>query len=243
MHIIKLNATDSTNSYLRQLSNDKSLSNYTVVTADKQNSGRGQMGTSWESETGKNLIASVFVDVSFLQFNRQFYISMATCLALIKMLKQFSIPKLKIKWPNDILSENKKICGVLIEYMVKQNNLQSTIIGVGLNVNQLQFDNLPHASSLGKITGVHYNLDELLLGFITHLKYYLNLLEQNKLFQIKEDYESSMFRKDKPSTFKDAQGNLFSGFIKAVTDSGKLQILIEDNELREYDLKEIQLLY
>lgn len=243
MRIIKLDATDSTNSFLRQLSGMEMLTDYTIAVTDNQTSGRGQMGTVWYSETGKNLTASVFVDVSFLEFERQFCISMVACLALIDTLKQFSIPKLKIKWPNDILSENKKICGVLIENIVKQNSLQATIIGVGLNVNQTQFVNLPQASSLKEITGVHHNLEELLISLIARLKFYFKLLKQDEFFKIKQTYESLLFRKDKPSTFKDSENNQFSGFIKAVSDSGKLQILLEDNELREFDLKEISLLY
>jgi BirA family biotin operon repressor/biotin-[acetyl-CoA-carboxylase] ligase len=243
MRIIKLNATDSTNSFLRQLSSTKVLDDYTIVMTHNQTAGRGQMGTAWQAETGKNLTASVFVDVSFLDFGMQFCISMVACLAIIDTLKQFAIPKLKIKWPNDILSENKKICGVLIENIVKQNNLQATIIGVGLNINQTEFDNLPQASSLKEITGVHHNIDEILISFIANLKVYFNFLQQDEIFKIKQTYESLLFRKDKPSTFQDSENNRFSGFIKAVSNSGKLQVLIEDFELKEFDLKEISLLY
>lgn len=243
MHIIKLNATHSTNTYLRQLSDTTNLIDFTVVVTENQTSGRGQMGTNWESENGKNLTASVFVDVSFLKFDLQYYISMLSSLAIIKTLKQFSIPNLSIKWPNDILSDRKKICGILIENNVKLNRLQSTIIGVGLNVNQEDFKNLPQASSLKNITSVNYNVDELLFSLIEALQFYFQLLKQGKLHTIKKDYESLLYRKDKPSTFRDSQDNLFSGYIKSVTDSGKLNVLVEDNKVRAFDLKEITLLY
>lgn len=243
MHIIKLNATHSTNSFLKELCSNNRLNDYTVVVTENQMSGRGQMGTQWDSETGKNLTASVFVNVSYLNLDANFFISIAASLAIVKTLKQFSIPKLKIKWPNDILSENKKICGILIENIIKQNNLKSTIIGVGMNVNQIEFKGLPLASSLKKITGVNYNLDELLLSFITNLKSYLNLLKQEELNALKTEYEGLLFRKDKPSTFRDSDSDIFSGIIKTVTQSGKLQVLLEDDELREFNLKEITLLY
>ena len=243
MHIIKLNATDSTNTYLRQLSTSKALQDYTVVVADYQESGRGQMGTVWESEAGKNLMFSVFKDVSFLKVKSSFYISMVVALAMVKTLRQFSVPKLFVKWPNDILSENNKICGVLIENMLKVDRLKSSIIGIGLNVNQLNFEGLPRASSMKCITGNHYDLDELLLIFMQNLMHYFEILEKQEFKLLKTDYEAYLFRKDKPSTFQDMEGQLFTGYIKQVKASGCLQVLLEDNKLCDFDLKEITLLY
>ncbi|WP_104734557.1 biotin--[acetyl-CoA-carboxylase] ligase [Hanstruepera ponticola] len=243
MHIIKLDAIDSTNSYLRQLSSTKPLKDYTIVMSDYQTKGRGQVGTNWESESGKNLMVSMFKDVSFLELKSHFYISMVVSLAIIKTLQQFSITKLSIKWPNDILSEDKKLCGVLIENVVKQDLLRATIIGIGLNVNQTQFDNLPRASSLKLLSGQHYDINEVLFGLITNIKHYFKILKAKAFDKLKTEYESHLFRKDKPSTFSDTEGNLFSGYIKQVTDSGCLQLLLEDNVLAEFNLKEITLLY
>ncbi|WNH07939.1 biotin--[acetyl-CoA-carboxylase] ligase [Thalassobellus suaedae] len=143
---------------------------------------------------------------------------------------------------NDILSADKKICGILIENVIK-NKLNSTIIGVGINVNQTDFKNLPKASSLKKITGVHYNLDEILQLVINYTKEYSSLLQQGKYELVKNEYETNLFRKNKPSTFKDAEGALFSGFIKGVTKYGKLQVILEDEIVKKFDLKEITLLY
>src|SRR5690606_22019676 len=162
MRVIKLNAIDSTNSYLRRLSHEESLEDYTVVTAEHQTEGRGQMGTVWNSENSKNLMFSVFRDTSKIQLEHPFLISMVTSLAILKALQRFSISRLSIKWPNDILSEDKKICGILIESVIKQNSLSNTIIGVGLNVNQTDFKNLPKASSLKLITGNVFDLEEVL---------------------------------------------------------------------------------
>ncbi len=243
MRIIKLNAIDSTNSYLKQLSTNEIVEDNTIVVANYQTNGRGQMDSTWASEDSKNLMFSVFKDFSFLQTEQNFYISMAVSLSIIKTLKSFSIPKLHIKWPNDILSENKKLCGILIENIIKHNQLKATIIGVGLNVNQNNFDGLPKATSLHLLTGNIFNLDEVLLVISDNLNYYFNLLKTEKYQLIKEAYESLLFRKDKPSTFKDAEGKLFSGFIKSVSNSGNLQVLLEDEVIKEFDLKEIALLY
>lgn len=243
MHIIKLNAIDSTNSFLRQLSSDETLEDYTVVVTDSQAKGRGQMGTKWYSKAGKNLMASVFLDVSFLAIDHGFYISMVVSLAISKVLKGFQIKHVKVKWPNDILADQKKISGILIENVIKNNQLQGTIIGFGLNVNQTYFEDLPSATSMQIVSGKTYSLDEVLECVMQQLKDYTDLLKAGNFEQIKEAYESELFRKNKPSTFQDAEGVLFSGFIKGVSNSGHLQVLIEDQILKEFDLKEVKLLY
>ncbi|NCO62865.1 MAG: biotin--[acetyl-CoA-carboxylase] ligase [Flavobacteriales bacterium] len=243
MHVIKLNATDSTNSYLRTLSNNQVLVDYTVVFADYQTQGRGQMGTIWSSESSKNLTVSVFKDVSKLFLVHPFYISMATSLAIIKTLHSFSTPKLSVKWPNDILSEDKKICGVLIENVIKQNRFKASIIGVGLNVNQTNFEDLPKATSLKLLTGTTFSLDEVLHTMIKFLKYYFMILRKEEYFFLKQEYESYLFRKNKPSTFKDAEGSVFSGIIKGISNAGNLRVLIEDDIVKEFDLKDVSLLY
>lgn len=243
MPIIKLSAIDSTNNYLKELSTNKTLEDATVVVTDYQTNGRGQMGTTWRSEPSKNLICSVLKDVSWLGVDKSFYISMAVSLAIVKTLDRFFIPKLHIKWPNDILSENKKLCGVLIENVIKLNQLKETIIGIGLNVNQTDFTGLPKASSLHLIMGPVFDKDEILQALILDLNYYFTLLKNEKDEELKVAYQNLMFRKDKPSTFKNTEGFMFSGYIKGVSNSGNLQVLLEDEVLKEFDLKQIQLLY
>ena len=184
----------------------------------------------------------MFKDLSIHVVEFPFYISMAISLAIFKTLKTLNIPDLSIKWPNDILSADKKICGILIENVIK-NKLNSTIIGVGVNVNQTNFQELPQASSLKNITGVHYNLDEVLQRIIKYTKEYSSVLQQGDYEAVKNEYEANLFRKNKPSTFKNAEGDLFSGFIKGVTKYGKLQVILEDEIVKKFDLKEITLLY
>ena len=243
MRIIKLNAINSTNTFLKELSSDEAVVDYTIVQTDYQTNGRGQMGTLWSANAGENLMCSVFKDVSFLKFNQHFYISITVSLAIIKTLQAHKIPKLSIKWPNDILSENKKICGVLIENSIKQNRFKDSIIGIGININQTNFETLPQASSLQLITGIVFNVDEILFDFIENLKHYFAILEKGSLETLKTTYENYLFRKKKPSTFKDIEGVMFSGIIQSVSQNGNLQVLLEDNILKEYDLKEIKLLY
>jgi len=243
MHIIKLNAIDSTNSYLRELASKKPLEDFTVVITKHQTKGRGQIGSIWNSEKDKNLTCSVFKRNCCVSIDDQFYISMVTSLSIIKTLQLFQVPKLVVKWPNDILSEQKKICGILIENVIKHQDIEGSIIGIGLNVNQTQFPNLPSASSLKNLTGSLFDVEELLARIVEHLQYYFEKLEQGKHDFIKRAYEALLFRRNKPSTFKNYEGDLFSGFIQGVNNNGTLQILLEDDIVKEFELKEIQLLY
>lgn len=243
MLIVKLDAIDSTNSYLRKLSAKETVVDYTTIIAKKQTQGRGQMGTVWSSQASKNLTFSVFKDVSKLHLEHPFYISIVTSLALLKTLQFFSISRLSVKWPNDILSEDKKICGILIENVIKQNTINASVIGIGLNVNQAKFENLPKASSLKMISGKVFDLDEMVHVILKNLKHYFLLLKKGHYDVLKNDYETYLFRKNKPSTFKDEEGMVFSGFIKGVSESGNLQVLLEDDIIKEFDLKTITLLY
>lgn len=243
MQIIKLNATESTNSYLRDLYSKQKVVDYTVVLAKKQKKGRGQMGTVWSSQEGKNLTFSVFKGLKGLDIENTFFVSIVTSLAIVKALKALNISNLKIKWPNDILSDNYKICGILIENVIKNNELDSCIIGIGLNVNQMEFKDLPKASSLKLLTGIHYTLDEVLNEIVNKMEQYFIKLRKGNLSDLMKEYESHLFRKNKPSTFTSTEGTMFSGYIKGITNSGKLSVLLEDNIISEYDLKEITLLY
>ncbi|MFI2743879.1 biotin--[acetyl-CoA-carboxylase] ligase [Zhouia sp. PK063] len=245
MKIIKLNAIDSTNSYLRRLSLENKLEDYTVAVAKYQTQGRGQMGTKWNAEDGKNLTFSIYKKVSCVSKEDQFCLSMAVSLAVQSALSYFMIPQLKIKWPNDILSANKKLCGILIENVIQNGELTAAIVGIGLNVNQTNFeDGLFSASSLKKISGIHYNHDEIMTKILERIKVYEEMIIKKKYEELKAIYEDELFRKDKPSTFKDnTTDELFMGFIKGISKTGMLQIMLEKEEVRDFDLKEVKLLY
>ncbi len=243
MHLIKLNAIGSTNSYLRQICAKREMQDFTVVLTSHQTEGRGQMGTSWSSQKGKNLTISVYKRIQTLPIDSGFYISMSTSLAIIRTLKRFNIPRLFVKWPNDILSEDKKICGILIENLIKNGKIEASILGIGLNVNQVEFQKLPKASSLKIITGRIFDNDELLNLIIEDLRFYFQKLDKSEFRNLKREYEKFLFRKNKPSTFKDKEGNMFPGYIKGINETGQLKVLTEDGIIKEYDLKGVELLY
>ena len=243
MNIIKLNAIDSTNSYLKDLCSKKKLDDYTVVMAEHQTNGRGQMGTVWQTESSKNLTISVFKEISYLGIENNYFISMATALGVCRALKRLQLPKLKVKWPNDILSENLKISGILIESIIKNNELKSAVLGIGINVNQKYFQNLPQASSLHLLTGKVYNIDEVLMEVLEGLKIYFGKLEKGELGGVKAEYEGQLFRLHKPSTFQLENGAFITGYINGVNSSGKLEVLMENAIIKTFDFKELKLLY
>ena len=242
MNIIKLDAIDSTNSYLKKIILNKDVSDSTIVTAKFQTKGKGQLGTNWQSEDSKNLIFSIYKKDLGIKVKDQFIISIIVSLALIKTLKKNNLPNLRIKWPNDIMSENKKICGILIENIVKEKHIKHAVIGIGLNVNQTIFDNLPNASSIKKITGNTHNKDEILKELANNINRSFEMIYSSSSEIIFKKYEELLYRINKPSTFKNLKGENFTGFIKGVNKLGKLNVMLDDNKLESFDLKEISIL-
>ena len=242
MKIIKLDAIDSTNSFLKELAQKSILDDYTIVVTKAQLAGKGQMGEKWASETGKNLTFSIFKKFSTSKIKDQNYLNYAVCIALHEVFNGLKLPKLSIKWPNDILSANKKVCGVLIENSFQKRYIKQTIIGIGVNVNQTQFTpELAGATSIINCINKEVDLD-LLLEKITHsLEKYLSLFEKESFDILKNLYHDSLYKKDIPTAFVDHENNLFMGMIKGVSEHGKLQVQLENDTTVEFGIKEIRI--
>ncbi|RKN78368.1 biotin--[acetyl-CoA-carboxylase] ligase [Ulvibacterium marinum] len=243
MPIIKLDATDSTNAYLKRLIASNVSQDFTVVVARNQLKGRGQMGTHWISEEGKNLTFSVLKKNKDLSTDDSFLLNIIVSLAIVDSLKGFQVPDLKIKWPNDILSGTSKICGILIENIISGNKIKASIIGIGLNTNQTIFHNVPKASSLKLLLGKTLDLDELLKELLNSLESIFQDVQKKGSEELWEAYGEILFRKDKPSTFQDSNKKKIMGFIRGVSAEGKLIIELEDNVKKEFGFKEVTLLY
>lgn len=243
MKLIKLDATDSTNDYLKSLNSKKLLENFTVITTQSQNKGRGQMGASWKSEAGKNLTMSVLVKDVLKNADEIFYLNVAVALAVIQSLAEYNLPNLSIKWPNDIMSDNKKVCGILVENSFKSDSKIESIVGIGLNVNQTSFYNLPKASSMALIMRKEFDVDAILESIVFRIKQNCNLILSNHAYKIWNDFHSYLFKINVPMIFEDANQNRFMGIIQGVTNDGKLEVLLDDDSIRTYGIKEIQLLF
>jgi BirA family biotin operon repressor/biotin-[acetyl-CoA-carboxylase] ligase len=242
MKLIKLGAIDSTNEFLKGLSHKQELDNFTVVIAEKQTKGKGQMGSVWEAEEGKNLIVSVFIKDSSLNINQIYNLNIAIAVAVVATLEIYNIPNLSIKWPNDIMSSNLKIGGILIENSLKSDGAISSVVGLGLNINQTNFDNLPKASSLAVICGVEFNKEQLLCTIIDQMKLSIDLVQQQSDY-LRLQYTGKLFKRGVPMAFKDNFDQNFMGIIQGVSADGKLRVLLENDSISEYNVKEIQMLY
>ncbi len=241
MHIIKLNAIDSTNSYLKKEALKKRLKSYTVVMANHQQMGRGQMGTSWDSDKGKNLTISILVNFNNFKIEHQFYLSMAVSLGVLTVVNQYVKTMLFIKWPNDILAVKDKVAGILIENVLKGNHIDYTVIGVGLNVNQTEFNpSLSNITSLKKITGRHFDLDEIVSKLIASIQSFVNYIESKDFKKLKQLYINELYKFNKPAMFKDNNGVLFLGKITDIADDGRLVVTLENETTRKFNLKEIK---
>ena len=242
MPLIKLDAIDSTNDFLKKLLKESTAEDYTIVMANEQTKGKGQMGSKWISEPGKNLTMSLLIKDVQLNNKNIYDFNIVVALSVLKVLKNIQIPNVAIKWPNDIMAGSKKVAGILIENIIKHDASFSAIVGIGLNLNQTNFEKLPQATSLKCITGKTYEHEEIAILLKDSLKVNIEILYQNSDL-LWEEYHDNLFKKDYPSPFEDKKGNRFMGIIQKVTKTGKLEVLLEDDSITNYEVKEIKMLY
>ena len=240
MYLFKLDATDSTNSYLRQLSKNKELGKWTVVTADYQTQGRGQKGAVWQSEKGKNLICSILVKLDNFNAEDQFMLNCAVSVGIHHYLKRYNLPKLTVKWPNDIMSVSKKLGGILIENTLVSDKINHSIIGMGINVNQEKFPaDLPLAVSIKQLTHTETSRDIFLQDLLNSIQNKFELIFDKNYDELWSQYEALLYRKDKAHMFEDLKGDQFMGIIRGVSKQGTLQVEKEDSSVHAYNFKEI----
>lgn len=236
--VVRLAETNSTNNYLRELSNKESLPEGSIVIADFQKKGRGQIGNAWESEAGKNLMFSLLIYPDFLPANRQFLISQIASLSVKEALGGY-IDSVTVKWPNDVYWKNKKICGMLIENDLSGQHLYSSVIGIGINVNQKEFrSKAPNPVSLTQITGREYDREEVLKRFYRIFFGYYNLLLQEKTDEIVAAYKAALYRGEGFWPYEDEKG-LFEARIQDIEPTGHLVLELADGSLRRYAFKEV----
>lgn len=238
-NVITLQRVNSTNEYLKsKLSNSTPYPEGTVIMAVEQYAGKGQAGNTWVSESGKNLTLSVLLNPSFLLPKEQFKLNIAISLAIMECLKPLLGESVRIKWPNDIYANNKKIGGVLIENVIRGSTWKHAIIGIALNVNQTSFDTKKtKACSLKQLLNEDFDLYHLLKLLCTAISTQYNILKKEGYPLQKERYKQHLFRFNIPSTFliKDEQ---LIGTITDVDDEGKL-VIDFDGHLTKFGIKEI----
>ena len=237
MHIIKLDATDSTNDYLRQILMENKLTTPTVVWSLFQKKGKGQHGQVWTSQPGENLMFSLYIPNLTQDVDQLFSIHKIVSVCLAEWLLTFQIPNISVKWPNDILSGHKKLAGILVESRIHKSIAKSIIVGIGINVNQNQFLQLPNATSMRLCTTMTYDLDTLLLSLVPKLIDELTLPRKN----CKTSYLQFLYGLNQKRLYKSGE-NQFEGIIRSVTDEGKLLVETETGK-QLFDIKELQFVH
>lgn len=235
---IRLKETDSTNHYAATLpvpGNEDMV----IVIAENQTAGKGQGGTFWESEKGKNLTFSIMCAPQFLKPKMQFAILQAQSLALYDVVSAI-VDGVSIKWPNDIYINDKKVSGTLSECQLESGKIVRAIIGTGLNVNQRLFmSDAPNPTSLSLEAGWDMDRESVLDDIIIRFVDYYNMLRDG--FDISDIYFKALYRRVGVYPYRDKFGR-FSASIKKVEPDGQLILCDDSNNERSYCFKEVEFL-
>ena len=235
----KFDEISSTNDWLMMRISNQKFHEGTVVFASVQTHGKGQRGSQWFSQSNKSLTFSVLLKPSFLAPIHAFDLSICVALALSDSLNKLRLG-FKIKWPNDIYFEDKKIAGVLIENQMNRFVYQNAVVGIGLNVNQLHFDDLSNAISLKQITGLEFPVEKVMEHICESLEARYLKLRSGHFKDLKKAYMSNLYGLNQLQSFF-VDNKKLNGKIINVLRNGFLQIELMSGEICDYDIKEIKL--
>lgn len=234
--IIRLDTVDSTNNYTANLMKEAKIVHGTVIMADEQTSGRGQRGAIWSSDAGENILLSVYLTPDNLSVEEQVVLTYVTSISIVNLLEKIGISA-RIKWPNDIYVGCKKIAGILIENTISSGKIANTIIGIGLNINQLEFKDLK-ATSVILEKGEYSSVEGILFMLIFELNRQWDKLQNRKFDHLHAHYHDLLYLLHQSAYFEDSNG-IFKGEIVGVSKKGLLVVDRSGNKM-EYDLKEIK---
>ncbi|MBR4967602.1 MAG: biotin--[Bacteroidaceae bacterium] len=243
--IIKLNEVDSTNRYARDeastLWREAGTGKIIAITAKHQTAGRGQLGNIWQSQAGNNLLLTLLVRPGqSLKVTEQFKLSQTVAVALHSTMKRYGIDT-RLKWPNDIYVGNRKLAGILIELDYSGNFVEQAIIGVGLNVNQVEFPTMDRTPvSMKMLKNNDFDIEDILCNVLKDFEmYYNNLSDEHHT--IASEYSSLLLGHCKENRFADADG-AFTAIIEGVDSYGRIILRTDDGSIRKYAFKEVEML-
>lgn len=222
---------------LGELAEKADLPEGTVLITDHQTQGRGQRGNTWESGKSENLTFSILLRPRFLAVRDQFRLSMATALGITEGLAAFVPQGLSVKWPNDLMWNDRKVGGILIENQSQGPQLTTSITGIGVNVNQQRFTHAG-AGSLIQASGCTLELNEVFQQILGAIEARYLQLRSGGHVVIRNDYHEALFRRGVAQVFE-SEGKTFKGMIQGVDEVGRLRIRVGEEE-RCYDLKEVK---
>lgn len=240
-HIVRLHTVDSTNNYANTLLRENKAADGTVFLAYEQSKGRGQLSNFWESEPGSNLTFSIVLFPDFLSIKNQFMLSKVVTLGIYDALDKY-VTNLRIKWPNDIYAGDNKLGGILIENSIMNGCIQSSVIGIGININQTLFlSDAPNPVSLKMLTNKHLDIELVFSEILSGIDYYYFLLKNNQEDQINQKFISVLYRLNEKHWFQDQQGR-FEGVITGINKIGQLLVQKPDGRVTSYHFKEVEFL-
>lgn len=238
-NFIKLSRVDSTNNYATEYLTHNDWKEGTVIIADEQFGGRGQINNSWESEAKRNILMSIILSPEFLPIQYQFLLSKVVVIGISEVLSLYA-DYVKVKWPNDIYVGDKKIAGILIENSIMGSRINSSVVGIGLNVNQKEFvSDAPNPVSLIQLLGKQVDCDCLLVMLLNAIDKWYNFLRNGELEKINVNYLKHLYRFGNVELYEDVLGE-FYGTIVGVNEIGQLQIEKATGELISYHFKEVK---
>lgn len=235
--LISLPECHSTNSVAAEMLMQQTVTEGTLVTAEHQTAGRGQRGSSWEADAALNLTFSVVLKPSFLQIQEQFFLNIITSLAIYDLLTELLPSGAFIKWPNDLYFYQQKLGGILIENTLKNASIEWSVIGIGLNVNQKNFQS-PQASSLAVIAGKEFPRPQLMEKLLLKLENRYLQLKAGKQKELRQLYLSRLYWLGEWRTFQSGQ-EYFTGKIIGIDKIGRLAVCKEGGEVQYFWIKEI----
>ncbi len=241
--ILEFEKVTSTNSVAQKLLAEGRLVEGSVIMARSQSDGQGLGTNVWESRIGENLLMSLIVYPDFIRPGQQFLLHKISSLAVLDTVRYFTQSEnVTIKWLNDIYAGKKKIAGILIKNVISGEVIKSSTIGIGLNVNQINFsDQLPNPVSMKMIGDETFDIRKVMEQLCKYFNYYYKLLHQNSLDKIDELYLKALLNLHVEANYRVGK-EIFAGIIEGVTEFGWLQVR-HGRQIREFDIKEIEYLW
>jgi len=237
--LYELEAVGSTNQYALDILSKSKPSEGTIYITHNQYAGRGQANKHWESEPSKNLTLSIVLYPTFLQARQQFLLNQAISLGVLKTIQYFIPKKCTIKWPNDLYVEDRKITGILIQNSLRGAIIQSSVVGIGLNVNQQVFtSNAPNPTSIFLEAKKEFTLTSVFEQLCLQIEQQYLLLKGGRFNMLQQQYQQNLYRLNEVHTYKMVDGKLFQGSIQGVTEIGLLRLKTGQRE-EQFALKEI----
>jgi BirA family biotin operon repressor/biotin-[acetyl-CoA-carboxylase] ligase len=238
---IWLDETDSTNSEAMRLLKAGNPLEGTCICAHYQREGKGQRTNRWLSSRGMNLLTSFILYPPANADQQPFLLSKTIALAVQQTVMSFTSRQAEIKWPNDILLDGKKVAGILIENQWSGSTWHAAVVGIGINVNQREFDAI-QATSLSEDSSGSIDLTRVLGELQKNLSSSYERLHKRDFSGISKDYHTHLFGKTEYHNYRDAQLQ-FRAKVTQVLSDGRIELITDQEKSRAYDLSEVKLLY